>query len=121
MEVCPMMDFQGRVRPGSRPEPDGRRNFHKIFLSAELFATNFPHYQVSRLLQGGWTMKRILLITFVAVLTMGCNSAPADAAGGSGAASAASAANSVPGAWVRYYDPSEHSFSMEVPQGWQVQ
>ena len=64
-------------------------------------------------------MKRSLLVTLCSTLILlSCSSRPVDAA--AGAASSPSVAT-VPTAWVRYYDPSEHSFSIEVPQGWQVQ
>ena len=50
--------------------------------------------------------------------TLSCSSRPVDAAS---AGSSASSATATPAAWVRYYDPSEHSFSLEIPRGWSVE
>ena len=62
-------------------------------------------------------MKRTLLVAlFTTLVVTACNSKSADPA-----ASGASSGGPTPSAWVRYYDPSEHSFSIEVPQGWNVQ
>ncbi len=60
-------------------------------------------------------MNRTLLVTlFTALAAIACNSKSADPA-------AAYAAGSAKLSWVRYDDPSERSFSIEVPQGWRVQ
>ncbi len=65
-------------------------------------------------------MKRTLLVALLAALVaVACNSNSADSAAFA-ASSGAGAADSAP-AWARYYDPSEHSFSLELPRGWQVQ
>ncbi len=64
-------------------------------------------------------MNRTLLTTlFVTLVTLSCSSRPVDAAS---AGSSASSATATPAAWVRYYDPSEHSFSLEIPRGWSVE
>ena len=65
-------------------------------------------------------MNRILLAAlFITLVTINCSSRPADPNPAAGFLPASG--SSAPASWVRYYDPSEHSFSIEVPQGWQVQ
>jgi len=64
-------------------------------------------------------MNRILLVTlFTALVATACNSRAADP---ETASTAASGTTSAKIAWVPYDDPGEHAFSIEVPQGWNVQ
>jgi len=62
-------------------------------------------------------MNRTLLVAlFTALVATACNSKSADPANTAAAGAPASKTT-----WVRYDDPSEHAFSIEVPQGWKVQ
>ena len=60
-------------------------------------------------------MNRTLLVAlFTTLVTINCSSRPMDPA-------AAPAGKAAPLSWVRYDDPSERSFSIEVPRGWTVE
>jgi hypothetical protein len=67
-------------------------------------------------------VNRTLLVTlFMALVATACSSKPADPTAAYAAAPSVGGAAAAKTAWVRYDDPSERAFSIEVPQGWKVQ
>jgi hypothetical protein len=65
-------------------------------------------------------MKRIAWLTISLLFAIGCSARSSDPAT-TAASSSAPNSQSTKLDWARYDDPAEHAFSLEAPQGWDVQ